>query len=418
MDVGMYTVEVVLTYSNASNPNTYQTDSIDTTGKLYEGYMIPSFPRTVYVIDNKNKKQNKQKELLIKNQNGGTTTTTTRPLPIALPKSCTIPQLTINNVYTSSTDNTTSSIRDDILKRARWVVVETVRSRSRQNNNTTATTNNKSFLQAIMGNIEAKTDNFYSGYINSYNSIGFHSDYQYNDCHLIANQDLVHATTINKENTVIPNEDPLYCLSNLLSLTSTIPKTNILLFGDSVMRIQNQFLENFITDQHNNIRIIRMPELYCGPLLSSRLGLNVSQFVEEYNLNNINSTFRTIVVYNTGLHDVDRICSHSWNQEKETYMTSEEFHNKCADNYHSAFQQFTNTLLQINNIYCIIFQTTTAAWLKYGNWGFGWYPAHPQTEPVDTNFVDAFNTIAIGIIQNFNNNEREPVDVCTKLQST
>ena len=51
-----------------------------------------------------------------------------------------------------------------------------------------------------------------------------------------------------------------------------------------------------------------------------------------------------------------------------------------------------------------VFQTTTAAWPKYGNYGIGW-EHYQQSMPLVSDFVSAFNEIAFDVLQSDDDND-------------
>lgn len=45
-----------------------------------------------------------------------------------------------------------------------------------------------------------------------------------------------------------------------------------------------------------------------------------------------------------------------------------------------------------------MFETTTAGWPKWGNFGFAWPPWRGQPLPLDSHYVDYFNGIAVEVV--------------------
>ncbi|KAL3919435.1 MAG: hypothetical protein SGARI_007209 [Bacillariaceae sp.] len=73
----------------------------------------------------------------------------------------------------------------------------------------------------------------------------------------------------------------------------------------------------------------------------------------------------------------------------------------CVAEYRNIMQDF---VLQIQQFPASlkVFQTSTAAWPKYGNWGIEWQDNNPQNMPLVSDFVHRFNEIAVDVINEMN----------------
>ena len=164
-------------------------------------------------------------------------------------------------------------------------------------------------------------------------------------------------------------------------------KLHIVLIGDSVMRLQKDWLEQWAADAVQ----VSFYGLYGGTLRCERLsGPKVSEIGSQINP----SAENTVVVFNTGLHDIHRLCGSEWENDRSQYLSAVELKQSCIDNYRTALQTLLEAVEKIPAA-TRIFQTTTVAWPKYGNCGINWNPTMGQGLPLDFGFIDHFNDIAV-----------------------
>jgi hypothetical protein len=311
---GQYTVEVVLTYSDAIDPERFPLSQDQLPPPPYEGYLLAGFPLQLTVEDTK--KHHFEKVL------------------------CTPEQLIVD-----------PQKADEVWKRAAWRVVAT----NKQN----------------VANFQEGRNVTLRGYQWGHNSLGFTASYDYTDCLLI--QELpVNAKCVNNK--------PLH----------------IILIGDSVMRLQKDYLKEHVSEETAQITFV---ELFGGALRSARLsGPNVTDLqapVQKLIAQN------TIVIFNTGMHDIHRLCGHTWIEDRPEYLTAGELQLPCTTMYRTAIRELAKAVKQIPAA-VRIFQTTTAAWPKYGNFGVAWNPRYGQELPLDAAFAERFNQIAVDEIYHLN----------------
>jgi hypothetical protein len=107
---------------------------------------------------------------------------------------------------------------------------------------------------------------------------------------------------------------------------------------------------------------------------------------------------RRVIVFNTGMHDIHRLCGAEWASDRQSYLSPHDARLPCTVLYKRAVQELANAIDHFPAD-MKIFQTTTAAWPKYGNYNIAWGPTNGQTLPLDPSFVPYFNRIAVETLQ-------------------
>ena len=266
------------------------------------------------------------------------------PLETKLPY-CTLEQLTSSN--------------ESPFTYARWRLVDSMRSSTHQ--------------KTVPGDDTIQL----AAYQQSFQGLGLRFSYDRTDCRIVG-----------IPNTTFHLFDD--CVSSL-----AVP-LHIILIGDSVMRLQSTVLNGWMQNRIESGQAkITFYELYGGTLRSERLsGPKLSAIpLEQASLGE-----RKIVLFNSGLHDIHRLCGDEWNDDRRTYLNESELQQSCVDLYRVALDTLVSNVLQIPQVDSFVFQTTTAGWPKYGNYGVAWNPVHGQGLPLDAGFVDRFNRIAIDYI--------------------
>jgi hypothetical protein len=97
-----------------------------------------------------------------------------------------------------------------------------------------------------------------------------------------------------------------------------------------------------------------------------------------------------VVIFNSGLHDIAELCIDPRNK-----ALSPDF--SCGDLYRSKLKELVDV---VNSFPAVlrVWQTTTAAWPKWGVYGNAWTPKSPQTFPKAPNTCAYFNEIAWSIM--------------------
>lgn len=238
---------------------------------------------------------------------------------------------------------------------ARWKVVDVVNHPQHQNFN------------SMPKNVTLQ------GYQNSLNSIGLKLDYQFKDCRLMPEP--------------TPKANIFQCVREPI---------HIILIGDSVFRLQERLLKYFVAF-NDNIKVSSI-ELYGGYFKTQMLtGPNVKAFLKQA----AQSPERRVILFNTGLHDIHTLCGGGeMAQDRQTYLRSD-MPTSCVDLYEMAIATLVDDIMEMPETDIKIFQTTTAAWSKYGNYGVAWDPRFGQPLPLDASFIKHFNDLALGILRKF-----------------
>jgi hypothetical protein len=212
-----------------------------------------------------------------------------------------------------------------------------------------------------------------AGYQDGQNSIGFTAAYEPNEgCRLVG-----------------MNETLKPC---------TNQRVRIILIGDSVMRLQRDWLVARLDPNKFQVSFV---ELYGGILLCARVtGPNISTLPVE--IRESSSAYAgNMVIVNSGMHDIHRLCGHQFIDERPTYLSQSEMAMPCTELYERALTELLITVRQIP-ARVRMFQTTHAAWPKYGNYGVAWDPRYGQELPLDAAFVERFNDVAVGLVEQMN----------------
>lgn len=222
------------------------------------------------------------------------------------------------------------------------------------------------------------------GYKENSNSLGIQMEYDYGP----------NCTILTKE--AFHDKGP----SNPFHQCKKEQKLFVVFIGDSTMRIQwNRFgemtqgIENIGSDYIN---------LYGGYRKSEKYGPNISNKLELISLRHPNA--KIAIIFNTGLHDIHRLCASEWTDDRFEYFDKKllkSFQFSCLWEYKSIIKEFADLIYKFPaNLR--IFQSTTAAWPKYGNYGIQW-PLDAQRLPMDASFVPPFNDVAFEVLQAYKN---------------
>ena len=107
------------------------------------------------------------------------------------------------------------------------------------------------------------------------------------------------------------------------------------------------------------------------------------------------------IIFNTGMHDIHRLCGSEWTEDRKSYIDEsvllENF--SCVREYESIIRDFADLIIGVPAD-LRVFQSTTSAWPKYGNYGIQW-PFDAQLLPLDSSFVMPFNEIAFTVLREY-----------------
>lgn len=278
------------------------------------------------------------------------------PSPQELPL-CKPHQLVVEGESFSSSSSPDKNGAND---RARWKTVDQVNHEDHQ------------FNSHLTKNVTLQ------GYQQSLNSLGVVMDYQFKDCRIMPEP-------TSKVNLFQWVRQPIH----------------VILIGDSTFRLQEKILQSYTA--FNPIIRISFLELYGGYFKTQMLtGPNVRQFLQEQQQQstvNTSITEQRVILFNTGLHDIHRLCGGSeMIDDRQTYLRSD-MPSSCVEMYKIAVETLARDVAALPDKDVKIFQTTTAAWPKHGNYGVAWDPRYGQPLPLDTSFVEYFNEVATRILR-------------------
>ena len=104
------------------------------------------------------------------------------------------------------------------------------------------------------------------------------------------------------------------------------------------------------------------------------------------------------VLFNAGLHELDLLC-HGGGDYKEL-QSQENF--TCMEHYSKVLiPQFVETILRFP-ARLRVWESTTASWPKWGNFGFAWPPDVGQLFPKAPQACQAFNDLAWDVVKSYN----------------
>lgn len=248
-------------------------------------------------------------------------------------------------VFSDLTNNSTRSAIDH----GRWLVVKRQASR-RERNDTTAPAD----LRAI------SLENYQSGL----NSLGVQMEYVPYNCLLPQRHDL---------------------REELLSSEKT-RRLHVVFIGDSNMRKQQQMFEKWSTGMPTTL--ISTSDGLVLRLLEIQRSLRLLQEGAAPNE-------KFVIIFNAGLHDIARLCSHKWAENRQTYIHES---TSCSERFQQSLIQLVD-LIRSFPAELVVFQTTSAGWPKWGNFGFSWDPSVLQPLPLDTSYCAHFNEIAWSVMK-------------------
>ncbi len=227
------------------------------------------------------------------------------------------------------------------------------------------------------------------GYATNVNSLGIHMEYRYvNDCRLI-DESAFDRTFRDKP-----------ALSND-RCSGSQEKVHIVYIGDSVLRVQKDMLQQFLTSVPTSQVELTFLSLHGGYRKNQAMGpSNVQNFLKDLQTRAQND--KIVLLFNTGLHDIHRLCGDEFRDERPSYLDKYQLNAgsfACVNEYRALLRDFLD-LVQEFPASLKVFQSTTAAWPKYGNYGIGWGQGG-QGMVLLSDFCQAFNEIAFQVLQDY-----------------
>ena len=176
-------------------------------------------------------------------------------------------------------------------------------------------------------------------------------------------------------------------------------KLQVIFIGDSVMRLQKAIFDGMVRDLPNVQTY--MIELYGGYRRCEKKGPDIKAHLKDIQRRQPNDP--KVILFNTGLHDIHRLCGQEWTEDRYEYLDKATLDSKkfrCTEEYRVLLEEFASEI-QKYPADLRIFQSTTAAWPKYGNFGIDWSINGGQTLPLAPDAVSRFNEIAFGVFQKY-----------------
>jgi hypothetical protein len=211
-----------------------------------------------------------------------------------------------------------------------------------------------------------------NGYAEEYNSLGVRTEYRPTKCSLL---DVA---------AVRGNKVLQQCLQTSTQNATTILR--LILLGDSNMREQIKWAEGHAVIGAHLPHSFIMAWGGLNPNLPA-----IQKEIKKILLNDQRQgQYQYVVIFNSGLHDIKFLCKS--NRKARGYTA------RCGDLYRKKLTQLVKLIQQIPS-HLTVFQTTTAAWHKWGMFGNYWPAAQKQEMPFTTSFVEYFNEIAWDIMR-------------------
>ena len=338
MDPGSYTVEGVLSFSNPPPIDKFPLPDGEQEPP-YEGYLLPGFPLQVQVSG---------AESIVKAHSS-----TKKKVNATY---CTLEELSVLQASNS-------------IPRARWKVT----SKSNTPGYTSKT------LQLPISE---------EGYKRNIHSLGIAMEYVYESgCMLLPR------SAFSKKRD---NDNPFSRCKQ--KSDSDVSKLQVVFIGDSVMRVQKDMFDGLIGHLPNVETVLI--ELYGGYRRCEKYGPDIKGKLDD--LIRQRPDDKKVLLFNTGLHDIHRLCGVEWKDDRSSYLSVDQLGSgkfKCIDEYRKLIKDFAVALRDFPAD-LKIFQTSTAAWPKHGNFNIQWKP-HGQAMPLAPEIVSQFNDVALEVLRDF-----------------
>jgi hypothetical protein len=331
LDSGVYTVEAVVSFSNAPSFDTFPLAE-NRIPPDYEGYLLPGFPLIV-----------------------------------------TVPPISKNEPDPSQTrwcsfDELTESSTNSTLQKARWKVTSKLNGIGYKGSSSPQPISDMGYKQTI-------------------HSLGIQMAYKYfSGCAI-----LPRAAYAKRQG----NNNPL---SKCSKQEGSLPPQNlqVIFIGDSVMRLQKDTFEEYVGHM-KNVKV-SFVELYGGYRRCEKKGTDIQAHFNDIMRRQPNDL--KVVLFNTGLHDIHRLCGQEFQKDRYEYLNHDQLDAKtftCTKEYEAIMEDFV-AMVKRFPADLRIFQSTTAGWPKYGNFGVDWPTNNGQSLPLAPDTVSRFNDIAYGVL--------------------
>ena len=254
---------------------------------------------------------------------------------------CTIDQLPVR----------TSGMEDDdinMLMKGRWLVTEKARD--------------SLYTEHTLNPHQVSLE----GYQRAYNSLGIMMEYQPVGCSLV--DDLMDIRDVNSDDV------------------------HLIFVGDSVMGLQHRCVRLILESSGCGAKATSIGT--HGGLAKRRDGVieELQQIIAE------SPNERRVVLFNAGLHDIAQLCSAKYKNARSEYFPLADDEFSCIEVYKTLLYELTSFLASYPAEF-VAFQTTSAGWMPYGNFGFAWNPNEYQPYSLSPNAVAHFNEVAMEVVE-------------------
>jgi hypothetical protein len=219
------------------------------------------------------------------------------------------------------------------------------------------------------------------GYERGENSLGIRMEYRPTHCSLLDEATFKDIRTSTKCRELHSGTSPRYW--------------RIIMIGDSNMRAQYALFgrEAFF----NRWPFVNYLSTMDG--IVARLPV-IRELLRELLVEDEQNAYPTdsVVLFNTGLHDILFLCGNNYFNFDSTGSFEKRTLARCADTYRQKLTEFVHLMKEFTSV-MTVFQTTTAAWPKWGVYGAAWLPNITQPLPFTPDFAKYFNDIAWDVMK-------------------
>lgn len=254
----------------------------------------------------------------------------------------------------------TESSSTSALERGRWIVVDKVASRSSGRQVNVGSPSSSSSTAGSTALLE--------GFKSGVRSLGVEMEFEMVDCGL-----------------------PRVHLRKTLLAHPLRSRIHVVFIGDSNMGRQYRPFESLFGEQIRTSFVQTHKGLVAA---SQEILQQLKQFKQTASPDTI-----FVVLFNAGLHEIGRLCSQDQATDRRTFIGEDDATFSCKDQYRSSMTELVQAIQRTFPSQLVVFQTTTAAWMRWGNFGFAWPLDEHQTLPKDPAFVELFNDIARPIME-------------------
>jgi hypothetical protein len=357
LDEGSYTVEVVLAFSSHPPWSDFPVQH----EPAYEGYLLPGFPLQVNVgVDQQDNNNNYDSKLA---PNAAMSNGKTKL------HSCNMSMLTETSTHSA-------------LASGRWVV--------RQMNMQDAYVAN----QSLSSQEQPKLERYQMGET----SLGFGMEYVPTSCSLMPARAVKDPRTLDS----CRERSPEYNNDKNNTTTNSNRSLHVVFIGDSNFRLQQDMFDRFFGQKLKTTRITTEGGLFVTvPNIHKRLQELAVAATESTETSATGTDY--FVIFNAGLHDLDKFCQKVWRKHRAPLI-----HN-VSDSDFSCVQLYRESLTELVTAVAAfparlrVWQTTTAGWPKWGNYGVAWPADKWQVLPTDLTAIAHWNSVAWKVLQPFSN---------------